>query len=55
MNAAASRTSTHTRTADSPRRTPAQQWQRPRPMPRSTTRVIWTRSEGPIVHYGDIA
>ena len=28
---------------------------RSRPMPRSTTRVIWTMSQGTVVEFGEIA
>ena len=28
---------------------------RSRPMPRSTTRVIWTMSQGTLVHFGAIS
>ena len=56
MNAEASRQTRHTMpTRESSRPTPTFSRPRPRPMPRSTTRVIWTVSQGTTVQFGDIA
>lgn len=57
MNAATNRTPTAPTTSVTtpPRRSVTVMARRSRPMPRSTTRVIWTRSLGTIVEFGDIA
>jgi len=57
MNAATTRsttTSRHSHAASTHERRHQGQAQHARPMPRSTTRVIWTMSSGTTVQYGEV-